>query len=48
MCKLIILKCKHKDKGDSKVKLKANNEVLSNEMIVKKLKELVEANKLIF
>jgi hypothetical protein len=56
MHKLIILGCEHKDiinrynkdKGNRGVKLKASNKVLGSKMIIRKLKELVKANKLIF
>jgi hypothetical protein len=44
--KEIINKCKNK--VDSKVRQEASNKVRGNKMIIGKLKELVEANKLIF
>jgi hypothetical protein len=40
--------CEHKDKGDGRVRLEASNEVPGSEMIARKLKELVEANELVF
>jgi hypothetical protein len=51
----MILGCEHeditdryKDEGDRGVRLEASNEVPGSEMIARKLKELVEANELVF
>jgi hypothetical protein len=44
----MILGYEYKDEGDSGVRLEASNEVLGSEIIVRKLKELVEVDKLVF